>query len=222
MTPAFIFYFWSWGHRRLEAQMHSYYKHCDLYCLHWKKIEKVRDLNDWIKALGSTALFLQRMLLRLQRFTALTRNPGTQADRSIPTLRPLRTTQKETLFWNFPPLKYPITLRSTLWGPHWILHTNPNPFPKTLSPKPSILNPKPLNQPFLQASSAFVAQVESLSGETFGGLTLPSSSWSPFSTSHTLRVQVHNKLINGTWVIVNIVQGLGKYMIMRYLTPLGI
>ena len=36
------------------------------------------------------------------------------------------------------------------------------------------------------------------------------------------RVQVLNNLVLGFWVIVNIVQVLGKHMIIRYLDPQGV
>ena len=40
-----------------------------------------------------------------------------------------------------------------------------------------------------------------------------------YLTCRPLRVQVPNILVLGVWVIVIIVQVLGKYMIIRYLDP---
>ena len=42
----------------------------------------------------------------------------------------------------------------------------------------------------------------------------------PCSTS--LRVQVPNYLVRGVWVIVTVVQVLGKHMIVGYLDPKGL
>ena len=41
----------------------------------------------------------------------------------------------------------------------------------------------------------------------------------PNSLLRTQRVQVPNNLVLGFWVIVILVQGLGKYVIIRYLDP---